>query len=71
MEANRGRNTDGDRTYRDDVTKDEMARACMQNYDLEFADIARSGDILVSGYNFGTGASFLSFNHLLASVPCF
>ena len=47
------------RTYRDDVTKDEMARACMQNYDPEFGSIARPGDIIVSGYNFGTGAHFL------------
>jgi homoaconitate hydratase len=51
--------TDGvvGRTYRDDVTKDEMARACMQNYDPDFGAVARPGDILVSGYNFGTGSS--------------
>ena len=45
------------RTYRDDITKDEMARACMQNYDPDFNALARPGDILVSGYNFGTGSS--------------
>ncbi|KAI1825177.1 hypothetical protein F4861DRAFT_502675 [Xylaria intraflava] len=47
----------GSLTYRDDVTKDEMARACMQNYDPEFNAIARPGDILVSGFNFGMGSS--------------
>jgi len=47
----------GTLTYRDDVTKDEMARACMQNYDPDFGAVARPGDILVSGYNFGTGSS--------------
>lgn len=45
------------RTYKDDVTKEEMARACMQNYDPDFDNIARPGDILVAGYNFGTGSS--------------
>jgi homoaconitate hydratase len=34
-----------------------MARACMQNYDPDFGAVARPGDILVSGYNFGTGSS--------------
>ncbi|SPQ27380.1 45210311-c543-4651-9f01-3e3b37a97e15 [Thermothielavioides terrestris] len=47
----------GTLTYRDDVTKDEMARACMQNYDPDFGAVARPGDILVSGFNFGTGSS--------------
>ncbi|KPM34389.1 Homoaconitase, mitochondrial [Neonectria ditissima] len=47
----------GSLTYRDDVTKDEMARACMQNYDPEFDALAHEDDIIVSGYNFGTGSS--------------
>ncbi|KAJ2970448.1 hypothetical protein NUW58_g9695 [Xylaria curta] len=47
----------GSLTYRDDVTKDEMARACMQNYDPGFDALAHEGDIIVSGYNFGTGSS--------------
>lgn len=47
----------GSLTYRDDVTRDEMAQACMQNYDPAFDATARPGDILVSGYNFGTGSS--------------
>ncbi|RYP11175.1 hypothetical protein DL765_007862 [Monosporascus sp. GIB2] len=45
----------GTLTYRDDVTKDEMARACMQNYDPDFGAVTRPGDILVSGYNLGRG----------------
>jgi homoaconitate hydratase len=44
-------------TYKDDVTEEEMADAAMCNYDPEFKDIALEGDILVSGYNFGTGSS--------------
>lgn len=34
-----------------------MARACMQNYDLEFDALAHEGAIIASGYNFGTGSS--------------
>lgn len=29
----------------------------MENFDPNFADIARSGDILISGFNFGCGSS--------------
>jgi homoaconitate hydratase len=29
----------------------------MENYDPQFAKIARAGDIVVSGFNFGTGSS--------------
>ena len=29
----------------------------MENYDPEFAKIANKGDILVGGFNFGTGSS--------------
>lgn len=54
-------NTDGiygkDYTYREDVTREEMARVVMQNYDPDFAVRARAGDILVGGFNFGTGSS--------------
>ena len=54
-------NTDGiysgKMTYRDDVTPDEMAAAAMENYDPYFQKIAREGDIIVSGKNFGTGSS--------------
>jgi homoaconitate hydratase len=54
-------NTDGiyskDWTYREDVTPEKMAEVVMENYDPEFAGMVAVGDILVSGYNFGTGSS--------------
>ncbi|MEE9270725.1 MAG: homoaconitase [Candidatus Krumholzibacteria bacterium] len=54
-------NTDGiygkDYTYRDEMTREQMARVVMENYDPEFADKTREGDILVGGWNFGTGSS--------------
>jgi homoaconitate hydratase len=54
-------NTDGiygkDFTYREDLTPAEMASVVMQNYDPEFAQFTRSGDVLVAGRNFGTGSS--------------
>jgi homoaconitate hydratase len=54
-------NTDGiyagTLTYRDDVTPEEMAAAAMANYDPKFNEIAREGDIVVAGRNFGTGSS--------------
>ncbi len=54
-------NTDGiygkDVTYRDDLTPAQMAAYAMLNYDPCFQELARVGDILVSGTNFGTGSS--------------
>ncbi|KAM0328759.1 hypothetical protein ACHAQA_005172 [Verticillium albo-atrum] len=54
-------NTDGiypgKYTYQDDVTTEKMAEVCMENYDADFRNIAKAGDILVSGFNFGTGSS--------------
>jgi homoaconitate hydratase len=54
-------NTDGiysgKLTYRDDVTPQEMAAASFANYDPQFNEIARDGDIVVAGRNFGTGSS--------------
>ena len=47
----------GKLTYQDNVSKEEMARACMSNYDPEFFDIAKPNDILVAGFNFGCGSS--------------
>jgi homoaconitate hydratase len=44
-------------TYRDNLTPPEMAVVAMQNYDPEFQQIAREGDILVGGWNFGGGSS--------------
>ena len=54
-------NTDGiyskDWTYREDVTRQKMAEVVMENYDPAFAGLVAEGDVLVSGYNFGTGSS--------------
>jgi len=54
-------NTDGiygkDYTYREGMTREEMARVVMENYDPDFAGATRAGDILVGGWNFGTGSS--------------
>jgi len=53
-------NTDGiygkDYTYRE-LAREEMARVVMENYDPAFAGRARAGDIVVGGWNFGTGSS--------------
>jgi homoaconitate hydratase len=46
-----------DYTYRDDVTKELMAKVVMENYDPQFASRTQAGDVVVSGYNFGTGSS--------------
>jgi homoaconitate hydratase len=54
-------NTDGiygkEYTYKDDMTPEEMGRVAMLNYDPAFQELAREGDILVGGWNFGTGSS--------------
>lgn len=54
-------NTDGiypgKYTYQDDVTREKMAEVCMENYDSEFGKKTKAGDIIVSGFNFGTGSS--------------
>jgi len=54
-------NTDGifgkDYTYREDMTPDMMAKVVMENYDPQFAQHAEKGDVLVGGFNFGTGSS--------------
>src|SRR5690606_10111184 len=48
-------NTDGiysgKLTYRDDVTPEEMAQACFNNYDPQWVTIARQGDVVVGGRN--------------------
>ncbi len=46
-----------DYTYRDDMTPAMMARVVMENYDPQFALRTRAGDVLVGGFNFGTGSS--------------
>jgi homoaconitate hydratase len=54
-------NTDGiyskDYTYKEGMTREEMARVVMENYDPSFVERTREGDILVGGWNFGTGSS--------------
>ena len=54
-------NTDGiypgKYTYNDDMTPQDQAKVVMENYDPEFGKIVKDGDILVGGFNFGTGSS--------------
>ena len=54
-------NTDGiypgKYTYIDDFTPEQQAEVVMENYDSAFRQIAKPGDILVGGFNFGTGSS--------------
>jgi homoaconitate hydratase len=54
-------NTDGiygkDYTYREDMTPEMMARVVMENYDPQFSSRTGAGDVIVGGFNFGTGSS--------------
>ena len=54
-------NTDGiygkDYTYREDMTPETMANVVMENYDPTFAARIQPGDVIVGGFNFGTGSS--------------
>lgn len=54
-------NTDGiypgKYTYNDDMTPLDQANVVMENYDPNFKNIIKEGDILVGGFNFGTGSS--------------
>ncbi|MHC4986617.1 MAG: 3-isopropylmalate dehydratase small subunit, partial [Planctomycetota bacterium] len=54
-------NTDGiygkDYTYRDDMTSEMMAKVVFENYDPELAGRLRQGDVILGGWNFGTGSS--------------
>jgi homoaconitate hydratase len=54
-------NTDGiygkDYTYREDMTRELMAKVIFENYDPEFSAKTRAGDVVVGGFNFGTGSS--------------
>jgi len=54
-------NTDGiypgKYTYREDLTPQMMADVAMENYDTDFQNIAQNGDIILAGFNFGTGSS--------------
>ncbi len=44
-------------TYQDNIPPVEMAKVAMLNYDPAFQEIAHERDILVGGWNFGTGSS--------------
>ena len=46
-----------DYTYRDDMTAGMMAKVVMENYDPQFASRSAAGDVIVGGFNFGTGSS--------------
>ena len=46
-----------DYTYRDDMTPEMMAGVVMQNYDPQFATRTFAGDVIIGGFNFGTGSS--------------
>jgi homoaconitate hydratase len=46
-----------DYTYRDDMSKEMMAKVVMENYDPQFAARTEAGDVIVGGFNFGTGSS--------------
>lgn len=54
-------NTDGiypgKYTYNDDMTTEDMKKVVMENYDPNFVNIVQEGDVLVGGFNFGTGSS--------------
>jgi homoaconitate hydratase len=54
-------NTDGiypgKYTYQDDMTPEQQAAVVMENYDPEFGKIVKNGNLLVGGFNFGTGSS--------------
>lgn len=54
-------NTDGiygkDYTYREDMTRELMAKVVMENYDPRFSELTREGDVVIGGFNFGTGSS--------------
>ncbi len=54
-------NTDGifpgKYTYIDEFTPEQQAAVAMENYDPEFKNLTKVGDILVGGFNFGAGSS--------------
>src|SRR6202040_2086892 len=54
-------NTDGiyagKHTYRDDMMPEQMAAVTFENYDPNFNSLYQRGDVVVAGFNFGTGSS--------------
>jgi homoaconitate hydratase len=54
-------NTDGiypgKYTYKENITNEQQAEVAMENYDPKFSSLVKKTDILVGGFNFGTGSS--------------
>jgi len=54
-------NTDGiygkDYTYRDGMTTEMMSEVIFENYDPDLAGRVSAGDVILGGWNFGTGSS--------------
>jgi len=54
-------NTDGiypgKYTYKEDISPQQQAEVAMENYDPNFTKIVKKGDVLLGGFNFGTGSS--------------
>ncbi|HVZ15930.1 MAG TPA: homoaconitase, partial [Terriglobales bacterium] len=44
-------------TYREDMTPEMMAKVIFDNYDPMLANTTKRGDVIVGGFNFGTGSS--------------
>jgi homoaconitate hydratase len=44
-------------TYREDMTQEMMASVIFDNYDPQLSARVKRGDIIVGGFNFGTGSS--------------
>lgn len=69
-------NTDGiyagKHTYNDAMTPAEMAAVIFENYDPALRSMLQPGDVIVSGFNFGTGSSreqaATALKH--AGIPC-
>lgn len=57
-------------TYTDGLTSEQMSEVCFENYDPAFRNTARDDDILVSGFNFGCGSSWVTFSDLFFISSC-
>ncbi len=44
-------------TYREDMTQEMMAKVIFDNYDSSLPGRVQQGDVIVGGFNFGTGSS--------------
>jgi homoaconitate hydratase len=44
-------------TYREDMTPEMMAKVIFDNYDSTLPSRAEKGDVIIGGFNFGTGSS--------------